>query len=103
MRGTKQTLKQKSYEYNKLSFVINEKKLSQLSGRLALLKTQARMSTDDRYDAIEDRRMYAMMLQSAQQYREMRKQLSLRELNRFQFRRNRQADGVPIEKAGTSR
>ena len=101
--STKQTLKKKSYESNKLSFSINEKKLAQLSGRLALLKTQARMSTDDRYDAIEDRRMYAMMLQSAQQYSEMRKQLSLRELNRFQFRRNRQADGVPIEKAGDAR
>ena len=42
-------------------------------------------------------------LQSAQQYSEMRKQLSLRELNRFQFRRNRQADGVPVEKAGDAR
>lgn len=101
--STKQTLKKKSYESNKLSFAINEKKLAQLSGRLALLKTQARMSTDDRYDAIEDHRVYAMMLQGAQQYGEMREQLSLRELNRFQFRRNRQADGVPVEKAGVAR
>ena len=99
--STKQTLKKKTYESNKLSFSINEKKLAQLSGRLALLKTQARMSTDDRYDAIDNHRVYAMMLQGAQQYGEMREKLSLRELNRFQFRRNRQADGVPVEKAGT--
>ena len=101
--STKQTLKHKSYESNKLLFTINEKKLAQLSGHLALLKTQARMSVDDRYDAIKDHRVYAMMLQGAQQYGEMREQLSLRELNRFQFRRNRQADGVPIEKAGDAR
>ena len=101
--STKHTLKHKSYEFNKLSYAINEKKLAQLSGHLALLKTQARMSIDDRYDAIKDHRVYAMMLQGAQQYGEMREQLSLRELNRFQFRRNRQADGVPVEKAGAAR
>ncbi len=101
--NTTQTLKKKSYQSNKLSFAINEKRLAQLSGRLALLKTQARMSTDDRYDAIEDHRVYAMLLQGAQQYGEMREQLSLRELNRFQFRRNRQADGVPVQKAGAAR
>ena len=100
--STKQTLKHKSYESNKLLFAVNEKKLAQLSGHLALLKTQARMSIDDRYDLIKDHRLYAMMLQGAQQYGEMREQLSLRELNRFQFRRNRQADGVPVEKAGAT-
>ena len=39
-------------------------------------------------------------LQDAQQYRELGVKLSLRDINRYQFRRNRTNDGVPVQKAG---
>ncbi len=41
------------------------------------------------------------MMQDAPHYREMKEELSLRDLNRFQFRRNRTDDGVPVKKAGS--
>lgn len=45
-------------------------------------------------------RMYYMMLQDNQQYADMADELSLRDLNKFQFRRNHSDGPVPVQAAG---
>jgi hypothetical protein len=49
-----------------------------------------------------DQKLYYMMLQDSQKYSDMAEDLSLRELNRYQFRRNRSDGDIPVEKAGSS-
>lgn len=100
--GTDQMIERKVFETKTKEFPTKEIEFSSWNERIADLQKQARVATDDRVSDIEEKRIYGMMLQEAQQYKEMRKQLSLRDLNRFQFRRNRQSDGVPVQKAGQS-
>ena len=50
---------------------------------------------------IQGKRMYTKMLQQAEHYNDTGELLSLRDINRFQFRKNRPDGDVPITKAGS--
>ena len=41
------------------------------------------------------------MLQQAENYKDTGETLSLRDINRFQFRKNRSKDDVPVTKVGS--
>ena len=71
-----------------------------LHQRWANLQRQAKISTDDAAKGIADKQLYNMALQDTRQYQELGVKLSLREINRYQFRRNRPAAEVPISPAG---
>jgi hypothetical protein len=75
--------------------------MSQWNERMAALQKQARISTDDIVKDITEKQLYGMMLQDAEKYADMGEELSLRDLNRFQFRHNRSAGAVPVETVGT--
>lgn len=75
--------------------------MSEWNDRMADLHKQARIQLDDKAQLTSDRKLYDMMLQDAPHYKEMAEKLSLRDLNRFQFRRNHSDDGVPVQKAGS--
>ena len=56
---------------------------------------------DDRAQLVADRQLYNMMLQDTERFRDMGDELSLRDLNRYQFRRNRTDAEIPVEQAGS--
>ncbi|HAV12228.1 MAG TPA: hypothetical protein DCX06_01865 [Opitutae bacterium] len=64
------------------------------------LNKNAQISTDDKARKIADRQLYKMLLQDTRQYAELGEQLSLRDLNKYQFRRNRSDGDLPVSKAG---
>ncbi|HKK18063.1 MAG TPA: hypothetical protein VJ952_05220 [Opitutales bacterium] len=75
--------------------------MSRWNERMAELHERAAIQMDDRARLFADRQLYDMMLQDAENYKELAEKLSLRDLNRFQFRRNRTDEGVPVKKAGS--
>jgi hypothetical protein len=75
--------------------------MSEWNDRMADLHERAGIQLDDKAQLTADRQLYSKMMQDAPHYREMKEELSLRDLNRFQFRRNRTDDGVPVKKAGS--
>ncbi len=87
------TLKQKMVRF----------KMSQLNEQLSDIYKKAGIEMDDKARLIADQKFYYMMLRDSKKYSEMADEVSLRELNRYQFRRNRSDSDIPIEKAGSSR
>lgn len=75
--------------------------MSKWDDRMADLHKRAGIQMDEEAQLTADRRLYNMMLQDAPHYQELAEKLSLRDLNRFQFRRNRSDDAVPVQKAGS--
>jgi len=92
----KQMFKTKTFDRKEVEF-----DMSRWNEQMADLHKKAGIEMDDRAQLVADQRLYYMMLQDAEQYRDMGVEVSLRDLNRFQFRRNRSNDGVPVEKAGS--
>ena len=97
--GARKIKKRKIYETKTKEYPVKQLELARWNDRIANLQKRAQVATDDRVKDIEERRIYGVMLQNAQPYGDMRETLSLRDINRYQFRRNRQADGVPVQKA----
>lgn len=83
-----------------VEFPTKEIDMSRWSGRLAELEEKAQVSTDKSAQKIEDKRLYEMMMQDSENYAETGKKLSLRDINRFQFRQNRSSSAVPVQEAG---
>lgn len=77
--------------------------MSRWNDRMADLHKKAGIDTDDQAQLVADRQLYNMMLQDTRQYKDMGTELSLRDLNRYQFRRNRSDGEVPVEQAGSGR
>jgi hypothetical protein len=77
--------------------------MSKWNEQLAILQKKALISTDDSAKKIADKQLYGMMLQDTQKYSEMGPELSLRDLNRYQFRHNRSTGEVPVETAGAAK
>ena len=77
--------------------------MSQWNEKLSDLHKKAGIEMDDKARLIADQKLYYMMLLDSKKYSEMADEVSLRELNRYQFRRNRSDSGIPVEKAGSSR
>ena len=75
-------------------------KMSRWNERMADLHKRAGIELDQRAQLIADRQFYNMMLQDTRQFSSMAEEVSLRDLNRYQFRRNRSDDSVPVERAG---
>lgn len=75
--------------------------MSEWNDRVADLHKRARIELDEKAQLTADRKLYNMMLQDAPHYQELAEQLSLRDLNRFQFRRNQSDEGIPVQKAGS--
>ena len=94
----KQLFKTKILEQKMVRF-----KMSQWNEQLSDLFKKAGIEMDDKARLVVDQKLYYMMLQDSQKYSGMADELSLRELNRYQFRRNRSDSDIPVEKAGSSR
>ena len=77
--------------------------LSEWQGYLANLEDRARISTDTTARIIQDKRMYKKMLQQADNFKDTGETLSLRDINRFQFRKNRPKGDVPVTQAGADK
>lgn len=74
--------------------------MSRWNEKIKELHKAAGIQMDDKAQLVADQRLYSMLLQDSQQFREMAEEVSLRDLNRFQFRRNRTDEGIPVEEAG---
>jgi hypothetical protein len=74
--------------------------ISKWDGRMAELERQAQISTNSTLKEIENKRMYTRMLQESKSFAETGETLSLRDINRFQFRKNRSDTAVPVRAAG---
>ena len=73
----------KSFEQRPMEF-------SRWSGQLAELQREARIRTDSEVQGQLARKQYQMLLQDTPQaYTDLAEELSMREINRFAFRRNR--------------
>ena len=77
--------------------------MSQWNEKLSDLHEKAGIEMDDKARLIADQKFYYMMLQDSKKYSDMGVEVSLRELNRYQFRRNRSDSDIPVERAGSSR
>ena len=76
--------------------------MSQWNEQLSDLHKKAGIEMDEKARLIADQKLYYMMLQDSKKYSDMADELSLRELNRYQFRRNRSDGDIPVEKVGSS-
>ena len=94
----KQIFKTKVFKQEMVRF-----EMSQWNQQLSDLHKKAGIEMDDKTRLIADQKLYFIMLQDSKKYSGMADELSLRELNRFQFRRNRSDSDIPVEKAGFSR
>lgn len=79
---------------------LKDYEMSSWNDRMAKLKEQAGIRTDETARMVSQNRLYQTMLQDSQRFPEMADTLSLRDINRYQFRRNRSDGEVPVEKAG---
>jgi hypothetical protein len=92
-------------KFPKRSFTSGQKKfqkpMASINENLEDLYRKAGIEISDRALLVENRKLYNMALQDTQQkFEELKEELSLRDINRFQFRRNRTPDGVPVQAAG---
>ena len=94
-KRTKKRFKTKTIEFPNKAVEISE-----WDGRLAQLQRQAQISTDDTARKIADQRLYNKAMQDARQYKDLGAKLSLRDINRYQFRHNRSDTAVPVRQAG---
>ena len=91
----------KRFETSTVTFSTKDIELSEWHGYLANLESRAQISTNTTARVIQDKRVYEMMLQQAESYKDTGDLLSLRDINRFQFRKNRPESDVPVTKAGS--
>ncbi|MGZ0654307.1 hypothetical protein ACWPKS_01765 [Coraliomargarita sp. W4R72] len=94
----KQMFDTKTLDREEVSF-----EMSRWNEHMKDLHQKAGITLDDRAQLVADKQLYNMMLQDTQKFSEMGDQVSLRDINRYQFRRNRSDDGVPVEKAGSGK
>jgi hypothetical protein len=91
----KQMFRTKNLEQKELAF-----EMSRWNERVKDLHEKAGIQIDDKAQLIADQQLYSAMLQDTQQFKDMADEVSLRDLNRYQFRRNRSDGAIPVEKAG---
>jgi hypothetical protein len=98
--STKDTKDKERFEVGRVEFAQKEMDVSKWSGRLAELEDKAQISTGKTSKQIEDKRIYESLMQTSKNYTETGDTLSLRDINRFQFRQNRSDSSVPVSEAG---
>jgi len=74
--------------------------MSRWNQEVADLQERARIQTDQRAMKIAEHRAYEAAVQDAEPYAETGEEVSLRDINRYQFRRNRPEGEVPVRRAG---
>jgi len=90
----------KIFETNTKEFATTEFGMADWNQKFADLHTNAQISTDDKARKIADRKLYHLMMQDAKNYSELGEKLSLRDINKYQFRRNRSDGEVPTSTVG---
>ncbi len=98
--STKDTKEKERFEAETMEFPEKEMDVSKWNGRLAKLEDKAQISTGKTSKQIEDKRIYDSLMQTSKNYAETGDTLSLRDINRFQFRQNRSSASVPVSEAG---
>ena len=93
--------KKKRFDTQVREMPVKEKKLARWNRKIADLEKRARIQTSDTAEKIAAARTYDMLLQDTRHFEELGEEVSLRDINRFQFRRNRSDDGIPVEDAGS--
>lgn len=93
--------KKKRFEVEMLDRKTIDFEMSRWNERMADLHQRAGIQMDDKAQIASDHRLYSMMMQDARQYQDLADKLSLRDINRYQFRRNRLSDEIPTQKAGS--
>lgn len=92
--------KKKRFTVEILDRKTTEFEMSLWNDRMADLHKRAKIQMDERAQIASDHQLYNRMMHDAREYRELADKLSLRDINRYQFRRNRTSDDVPTQKAG---
>ena len=95
-----ETKEKKRFQAEMVEFSTKEMEISRWNGRIADLEREALISTDTTVKRIEDKRIYDRMMKKTENYADTAETLSLRDINRFQFRQNRSDGAVPVRKAG---
>lgn len=76
--------------------------MAQFNDRLMQLEQDAGIKTSQKVRKVAERQMYQAMSQDTKRhYAELAEELSLRDVNRFAFRRNRASEKVPVTKAAS--
>lgn len=77
------------------------KKMSRWSRRPLTLEERSRIETSQKSELLRDRQMYQAILQDTPQaYADLAKELSMKDINRFAFRRNRSKEAPGVTAAG---
>ena len=92
----KQMFDTKTLDREEVSF-----EMSRWNEHMKDLHQKAGITLDDRAQLVADRQLYNMMLQDTKQFADLGDHVSLRDINRYQFRRNRSDGDIPVEKAGS--
>ena len=75
--------------------------MASIDQNLEDLYREAGIDLSEQARLVENRRLYQRVLQDTKQtFEALKEELSLRDINRFQFRRNRTDAGVPVQAAG---
>ena len=75
--------------------------MSRWNEKMADLHERAGIATSEEARLASDHQLYNQMLGEARQYRNLRDTLSLQDINRYQFRRNRSDGEIPTKRAGS--
>ena len=90
----------KTFRTETRKFPTKNFEMSRWSQRMTELQQQAQIDTDVSAQRFADAELYGAMLQGTRQYEELAEKVSLRDINRFQFRRNHPDGDIPVDRAG---
>lgn len=76
--------------------------ISRWNQKMIDLHLDAGINLDDRAQLVTNQKLYQMLLQDRKKFGDLGNEVSLRDLNRYQFRRNRSDGDIPVNKAGTN-
>jgi hypothetical protein len=100
---TKESSSKKIFKTEQQVFPQKKYDMSGLNQQMLELHQKAGISMDDRALKIANQQLYQMASQgSKQKFEELGSELSLREINRFQFRHNRSDQALPVQAAGSA-
>ena len=98
---TKGSWKKERFETEVLKRESVDFEMSRWNEKVADLHERAGIETSEEARLAADHQLYNRMLGDAKQYRDMGDTLSLQDINRYQFRRNRSDGEIPRKRAGS--
>lgn len=99
---SKETIDREVYEAKRKEYATKDYEMSRWNKQFERLQENALIKTDQKASVLADRQLYYMMLQDTSQYEELGVELSLRDINKYQFRRNRSDGDIPVTAAGSA-